>query len=98
MLDRHEFGLGGARMDRIAEHGGSVIVVSLGFDTYAQDPICDLALTTAAYHEVGRRVAALGRRLVILQEGGYYVPHPGENARQWLRGVEGRPLELSRLD
>jgi acetoin utilization deacetylase AcuC-like enzyme len=84
-------------LDRIAEHGGSVIVVSLGFDTYARDPICDIALTTAAYHEVGRRVAALGRRLVILQEGGYYVPHLGENARQWLRGVEGRSLDLSRL-
>jgi acetoin utilization deacetylase AcuC-like enzyme len=84
-------------LERIAAHGGSIVVVSLGFDTYGRDPICDLALTTAVYHEIGRRVAALDRRLVILQEGGYHVPHLGENARQWLRGVEGRPLDLSRL-
>jgi acetoin utilization deacetylase AcuC-like enzyme len=73
---------------------GSVVVVSLGFDTYGQDPICDFALTTPVYHEIGRRVAALGRRLVILQEGGYHRPTLGENARTWLRGVEGRPLDL----
>ena len=70
---------------------GSVVVVSLGFDTYAQDPIGDFALTTSVYHEMGRRVAALGRRMVILQEGGYYRPALGENARAWLRGAQGRP-------
>jgi acetoin utilization deacetylase AcuC-like enzyme len=64
--------------------------VSLGFDTYGQDPIGDFALTTRGYHEAGRRVAALGRRLVVLQEGGYYRPALGENARAWLRGAEGR--------
>jgi len=72
---------------------GSVIVVSLGFDTYGLDPIGTFALTTAAYHEMGRRTAALGRRLVILQEGGYHRPSLGENARAWLRGAEGRPFD-----
>jgi acetoin utilization deacetylase AcuC-like enzyme len=78
-------------LEAIAAFGASILVVSLGLDTYARDPICDLALTTPVYHEVGRRVAALGHRLVILQEGGYYVPKLGENVRQWLRGVEGLP-------
>jgi acetoin utilization deacetylase AcuC-like enzyme len=82
-------------LEQIAGFGGSVVVVSLGFDTYGQDPIADLALSTPVYHEVGARVAALERRLVIVQEGGYDVPHLGENCRQWLRGVEGRPLDLS---
>ena len=72
---------------------GSIVVVSLGFDTYGLDPIGDFALTTSIYHEVGRRVAALGRRLVILQEGGYHRPSLGENARAWLRGAEGRSFE-----
>jgi acetoin utilization deacetylase AcuC-like enzyme len=72
---------------------GSVVVVSLGFDTYGLDPIGDFALTTAVYHEVGRRVATLGRRLVILQEGGYHRPSLGENARAWLRGAEGRGFD-----
>jgi acetoin utilization deacetylase AcuC-like enzyme len=82
--------IGLAEIDRTP---GEIIVVSLGFDTYGQDPIGDFALTTAVYHECGRRVAALGRRLVILQEGGYYRPALGANARAWLRGAEGRPYE-----
>jgi len=80
-------------IDAIAATPGSMVVVSLGFDTYELDPIGDFALTTDVYHEVGRRVAALGRRLVILQEGGYHRPSLGENARAWLRGAEGRPIE-----
>ncbi len=72
---------------------GSVIVVSLGFDTYGLDPIGDFALTTEVYHEVGRRTAATGRRLVVLQEGGYHRPSLGENARAWLRGAEGRTFD-----
>jgi acetoin utilization deacetylase AcuC-like enzyme len=79
--------------EAIAAMPGSVVVVSLGFDTYGLDPIGDFALTTDVYHEVGRRVSALGRRLVILQEGGYHRPSLGENARAWLRGAEGRPFE-----
>jgi acetoin utilization deacetylase AcuC-like enzyme len=80
-------------LERVAAFGGSTLVVSLGFDTYVHDPICDFALTTPVYHEIGRRVAALGRKVVVLQEGGYFVPHLGENARQWLRGLDGRPLD-----
>jgi acetoin utilization deacetylase AcuC-like enzyme len=68
-----------------------IIVVSLGFDTYEKDPIGDLALTTAGYHEMGRSVASLGRRLVLLQEGGYHVGDLGANAVAWLRGASGRP-------
>jgi len=64
------------------------IVVSLGLDTFVEDPIGDLALTTAAYRECGRLVAASGRPLVIHQEGGYHVPTLGANAREWLGGVE----------
>lgn len=76
-------------LDRIAGSPGSLLVVSLGFDTYRLDPICDLALTTAGYHEIGHRVAATGKRLVVLQEGGYHVGDLGANARSWLRGAAG---------
>jgi acetoin utilization deacetylase AcuC-like enzyme len=84
-------------LEAIAAFGGSIVVVSLGIDTYRLDPICDLALSTPAYHEAGRRLAALGRRAVVVQEGGYHVPHLGENVRNWLRGLEGRELDLSRI-
>jgi acetoin utilization deacetylase AcuC-like enzyme len=72
----------------VGRHDG-VLVVSLGIDTYDLDPICDFALTTASYREAGRRAAASGGRLVVLQEGGYHLPDLGENVRQWLRGAAG---------
>ncbi|MFL5778090.1 MAG: histone deacetylase family protein [Chloroflexota bacterium] len=80
-------------LEAIEARPGSFIVVSLGFDTYELDPLGDFALTTAVYHEVGRRVAGLGRPLVILQEGGYHRPTLGVNVVAWLRGVAGRSLD-----
>jgi acetoin utilization deacetylase AcuC-like enzyme len=75
-------------LEAIADTPGSIVVVSLGFDTYRDDPIGDFALTRGGYTEAGRRAAALGRRLVIIQEGGYHLPSLGKNAVAWLRGVE----------
>jgi acetoin utilization deacetylase AcuC-like enzyme len=79
-------------LDALLAVPGSVIVVSLGFDTFTLDPLGDFALTAEGYHEAGRRVAATGRRLAILQEGGYHRPSLGANAAAWLRGAEGRPF------
>jgi len=79
---------------RIAAFRPAALVVALGFDTYGQDPIGDFALTTDVYHEVGSRVAGLGLQTLVLQEGGYFVPKLGENARIWLRGLAGLPLDL----
>lgn len=78
-------------LEAIADRSGSLVIVSLGFDTYREDPICDLALTTPVYAEIGRRVAALGRRMVVLQEGGYHIPTLGLNAVTWLQGAGGEP-------
>jgi acetoin utilization deacetylase AcuC-like enzyme len=79
-----------ATLDRalevIHQYAPDVTVVSLGMDTYARDPLGDFALTTAVYAECGRRASALARKLVVLQEGGYYLPDLGENVRQFLVG------------
>ncbi|HJW21843.1 MAG TPA: histone deacetylase family protein [Candidatus Limnocylindrales bacterium] len=79
-------------LEAIASTDGEIVVVSLGFDTYRDDPIGGFALTRAAYAVAGRRVAALGRRLVILQEGGYHLPSLGRNAVAWLRGAMARTI------
>ena len=84
-------------LDWLGGRHDGIIVVSLGIDTYAGDPICDFALTTPAYFEVGRRVAAAGARLVVLQEGGYHLGALGENVRQWLRGAAGLDPEPATL-
>jgi acetoin utilization deacetylase AcuC-like enzyme len=79
-------------VDAILAVPGWVAVVSLGFDTYGLDPLGDVA-HHGRLPRVGRRVAAAGRRLVRLQDGGYHRPSLGENARAWLRGAEGRAFE-----
>ncbi|MEZ0239705.1 MAG: histone deacetylase family protein [Chloroflexota bacterium] len=76
-------------LDAIAQTPGEIVVVSLGFDTYRDDPLGDLALTTEGYRDIGRRVGSLGRRLVVLQEGGYHLPTLGANALAWLSGAAG---------
>ncbi len=84
-------------LDWLGGRHDGIIVVSLGIDTYGGDPICDFALTTPAYFDVGRRVAAAGARLVVLQEGGYHLGALGENVRQWLRGAAGLVPEPATL-
>ncbi len=66
----------------------SVVVVSLGVDTYVGDPMCDLALTTDGFRRCGAAVAALGRPLVVLQEGGYADDALGANVTSWLLGAD----------
>jgi len=78
----------------IARRGSPRLIVSLGFDTYRLDAE-DLELTNAGFHEIGARVAAMDRPTLVLQEGGYYVPHLGRNATRWLRGADGRSYERS---
>jgi len=87
-----------AALGRIAAFQPAGVVVSLGFDTYGQDPIGDFALTTPVYHEVGRRTGALGLPLVIIQEGGYDIAHLGRNARAWLRGAAGLAPDFAAED
>jgi acetoin utilization deacetylase AcuC-like enzyme len=72
----------------------TLTVVSLGMDTYGQDPLGDFSLTTPVYRETGRRVAGALGPLVVLQEGGYYLPHLGENVRQWLAAAQPGQRDL----
>ncbi len=68
----------------------SLVVVSLGLDTYHDDPISDLAVTTDGFGRQGAQVGELGRPTVVLQEGGYDVATLGVNARAFLLGLASR--------
>jgi acetoin utilization deacetylase AcuC-like enzyme len=65
------------------------LVVSLGVDTYRDDPISDLGLTLDAYFPMGRLLGELGVPTVVVQEGGYDLSELGVNVRSFLRGVGG---------
>jgi acetoin utilization deacetylase AcuC-like enzyme len=71
----------------ISRFGPSVLIVSLGLDTFITDPICDLAVTTEGFARCGATVAAWGLPTVVLQEGGYDVSALGANVHAWLSGL-----------
>ena len=71
----------------IASFGAETVVVSLGLDTFHDDPISDLSVTPDGFEASGVMVRDLGLPTVVLQEGGYATEELGENARRWLHGV-----------
>lgn len=73
--------------DAIAAFGPSMVIVSLGLDTFITDPICDLSVTGEGFERSGAIVATLGLPTVVLQEGGYDVAALGDNVRRWLVGL-----------
>jgi acetoin utilization deacetylase AcuC-like enzyme len=76
----------GRALDAVDEFDPAVVVVSLGLDTFVGDPICDFALTADGFRRCGEAVAAPGRPLVVLQEGGYANEALGANVTAWLTG------------
>lgn len=78
-------------LERAFEHirrfDPAYLVLSAGLDTFKDDPLSKLKLTTPCYHEIGKRVAALGVPVLAVQEGGYAVSALGENVISLLRGL-----------
>ncbi|NQV96767.1 MAG: histone deacetylase family protein [Acidimicrobiaceae bacterium] len=74
-------------VESIKKFAPSLLIVSLGLDTFITDPICDLSLTTDGYDRCGALVGALGLPTVVLQEGGYDVNALGVNVQSWLHGL-----------
>jgi acetoin utilization deacetylase AcuC-like enzyme len=68
-----------------------LVVVSLGVDTFALDPITDFEVSAAGLARQGALVAQLGRPTVVVQEGGYHLPTVGENVHAWLAALGPGP-------
>jgi acetoin utilization deacetylase AcuC-like enzyme len=85
--DDEYLGALGSACDAIAAFGPEVLIVSLGVDTFHNDPISDLGVTTEGFRAQGELVARLALPTVILQEGGYDVDAIGDNVRSFLIGV-----------
>jgi len=75
---------------RIREHAPDAVVVSLGVDTFAQDPISEFRLVSDDYLRIGEAIARVARPTLFVMEGGYAVEDIGVNAVNVLTGFEGR--------
>lgn len=65
-----------------------VLIVSLGVDTFRDDPISRFRLDSDDFFRVGAGIAALGLPTLFIMEGGYAVAAIGVNAVNVLSGFE----------
>ena len=66
-----------------------VVVVSLGLDTYIEDPIAGFRLKSADYLRLGARLAELHKPVLFLFEGGYCFDALGELTTNVLESFQG---------
>ena len=72
----------------IDNYGADIVVVSLGVDTFKDDPISQFKLDSPDYLAMGERIARLGKPTLFVMEGGYAVEEIGINAVNVLEGFE----------
>jgi len=72
-------------LSAITRYGAQALVLSLGVDTFAQDPISGFKLHSDDYLRMGERIARLGLPTAIVFEGGYAVEAVGVNAANVLQ-------------
>ena len=80
----------GHALEKIDQLSPDIVVVSLGFDTYRDDPAGDAQLETPDYEDIGNAISSLGKPMVALLEGGYWTPSLGANVAGWLTGAADR--------
>ena len=75
-----------AAVTRAHDFGADALVVSLGFDAGEHDPSAAFKITDNGFSEAGRRLAALERPTLLVQEGGYLSPALGGNLASFVHG------------
>ncbi|HWY96788.1 MAG TPA: histone deacetylase family protein [Steroidobacteraceae bacterium] len=77
-----------AALLRIEDFRADALVVSLGVDTFAEDPISFFRLQSADFSTYGRMIGACGLPTLFVLEGGYAVGEIGVNVANVLTGFE----------
>lgn len=71
----------------IANFAPRYLVVSLGLDIAAGDPVGGFQVSASGLHEIARRIARLGLPILAVQEGGYLLDSLGDLALAFLSGL-----------
>src|SRR5580658_10468671 len=80
-----------AALARIASFRADALVVSLGVDTFVEDPISFFRLQSADFFTYGRMIGACALPTLFVLEGGYAVDEIGVNVVNVLAGFEDAP-------
>ncbi len=75
-----------AAIDDISRFSPDALVIALGLDAFEGDPLRGLAITTAGFGRIGKRIGEIKLPTVIAQEGGYLSNELGENLSSFLEG------------
>ena len=73
----------------VDDYAPDYVVISLGVDTYIEDPISEFRLITEDYLKMGSRIAKLGVPMLFVLEGGYAVDAIGTNVANVLIAASG---------
>ncbi|MFO1085462.1 MAG: histone deacetylase family protein [Reyranellaceae bacterium] len=79
---------GDKALAHIRDFAPTALVVALGLDAAASDPLQGLKVTGAGFHAMAGKIASLGLPTVLVQEGGYLSDDLGQNLVQFLAGFE----------
>lgn len=74
----------------ISAYRPDALVVSLGVDTAAGDPLAHFSLDTADFRRLGQQLAAFGLPTAIVFEGGYRIDRLGGDVAAVLEGFDAR--------
>lgn len=74
---------------KIKKYAPDALIISLGVDTFENDPISFFKLKSDDFTDYGARIAALNLPTLFIMEGGYAVEEIGINAVNVLTGFEG---------
>ncbi len=73
---------------RVIAHKPDFVIISLGVDTFKDDPISHFLLESDDFHRMGGCIATTGIPTLFVMEGGYMVDDLGVNAVNVLQGYE----------
>ncbi len=77
-------------LKRVQSFKPDMLVISLGVDTFKDDPISAFKLESEHYLRIGERIASLKLPTVYLMEGGYAIEAIGTNVVNTLSGHLGQ--------
>ncbi|MEM7189212.1 MAG: histone deacetylase family protein [Pseudomonadota bacterium] len=75
-------------IEHIQAYRPGALVVALGLDAHADDPLKGMKLSTQAFAGIGKRIAGIGLPAVIVQEGGYVCDALGDNLTAFMEGFQ----------
>ncbi|CAG8529238.1 15776_t:CDS:2 [Funneliformis mosseae] len=73
--------------ENIRPYNADYLIVSLGVDTYKEDPIAGLQITSGGYERVGDLIKSIELPTLFVMEGGYHLETIGINVGNILLGT-----------